>query len=162
MKNLFLFILLFTVSLIAAQADSSKIMSESEKDCVRKTFFSSGIIGCPDILSVNYGYQITENFSVSLKSSLFAIAGSQWGGVFFGLRLGYHTSTKKLYVFNAFGFEINHTAHAFELTAGYENISCKFFSFYWAVGLSGSISKFENGEPVKYLPVIKWGVNLNF
>ena len=162
MKKALILLIFFTIALNAMQTDSTKIPAVKDRQSIRQFFFSCGIIGCPDVFSLNLGYQLNENFSLSVKGSLFAIAGSEWGGIFTGFRIGYHSNEKLLLVFNTYGFELNHSVHAFELTAGYENISVKLFSFYWAVGLSGSISKYEAGEPVKYLPVLKWGVNLNF
>lgn len=161
MKKILTIVFFCALLLHAADIDSTKSELKTVKN--RTVFFTLGILCVPDALSAHIGFQLNKNWSIALKGSIFFVAGSIWSSDFIGARISCHLNDKFLFVFNTISMEVgkvDQEGGGFELTTGYENTSNKFFSFYWAVGISGGIYKFKYSEPVRYLPVLKWGINL--
>jgi len=165
-------------SLSLNRYDFNSIEQENKNEKKVRNIFLFSSIGVLEIISVGIGYQITDNFSLSLKGSVTGFEGGAFNvpnstkGL--GIKLTYYCP----FIFlNTISFE--YTLHLdanfdylgrrihkpslkgsfFDFNIGKESINEAGFNFFWSVGFCINSVKYVQ---ILYSPSIKIGLNFNF
>lgn len=154
--------------------DSSCFTNDYKVDNNQRSIFLFGSVGIIEVASIGFGYQLTENFSFSIKGSGTLIGSSAMGfpngGRGIGMRLSYqnpflffnNTNVEfTQYLATSFDDHINSISkgHNLDFNIGKETINESGFNFFWAIGFCVSAAKYAN---ILYAPSLKIGYNYNF
>lgn len=154
---------------LGAESVEDKTALENEESAVetfkgKRRLFWSGGAGFPDLLSTQLGYQIMEHFSASGVLNWNVFSNPKMKEFTAGLKLtGYFSGPGFNNVSLEFGrrvdkFFSSETGGPTVLTIGGDNISIRYFHFFWAAGF---MSWNDNGIYGAW-PVFKFGTAINF
>jgi len=147
---------------------------KGKKENSMRGIFLFSSLGLIEVVSIGVGYQVTDNFSFSLKGSATWIGSSAMGfpngGRGIGIKLSYHnpflffnnTNVEFIqYLATSFDDHINSISkgHYLDLNLGRETIDESGFNFFWAIGICVSAAKDAN---ILFAPSLKIGYNFNF
>jgi hypothetical protein len=156
------------------QADTIKRMNISS----RRNFFGLLNIGLLEVYALGFGYQLSDEWSCTIKYSGIVISG-KWayigpdGATGWGLQVKrYFSQIRGILPINNISLQpsilwrtsntgetnIAIRGYAVEVNAGYENIEASKLRIFWSVG--AILSRGNSGSPLPF-PSLKFGVNYN-